>query len=144
MIQVSIQIDLKLTVSVSLFLWLYFKTILTLCLVKPWGFFVGFFSYSWSVWRRQFDHNGLMQATFLGLPGCKPGLCVYVYTHASPLLLFLLLLLPLHLDTPSTTLRRYLGWWFFVCLSGDWMLTMLGWIQMSRLVKADRLFLEDS
>lgn len=119
MIQVSIQIDLKLTIPVSLFLCLYFKTVLTLCLVKPWGFFCWFFSYSGSVWRRQFDHNGLMQATFLGLPGCKPGLCVYVYTHASPLLLFLLLLLPLHLDNPTATLRRYLAWRFFVSLSGD-------------------------
>lgn len=85
--QVSIQIDVKLTLyfcfslSLSLF---YGNFNCVSCETK--GFFVVvvfFFSCSGSVWRRQFDHNELMQATFLGLPGHKPGLCVFVYTCVS-------------------------------------------------------------
>lgn len=60
---------------------LYFKAALTLCLVRLRGFWLGFYFpllCSGSTRRRQFDHNGLMQATFLGLAGQKPGLCVCV------------------------------------------------------------------
>lgn len=82
--QVSVQIDLKLTLCFcfSLSLSLFWGSLnFVSCETK--FFFAGFFSCSGSVRRRQFDHNELMQATFLGLPGHKPGLCVCVCTHAS-------------------------------------------------------------